>query len=200
MKKPNRSAWSRNTFLNILFWILIARGIFSAGYHIRELYSLFTDPAALTGETGLTIDYLTLDAVNGFGIDLDTAVKMKLIHLISAIVLTVIECRGVHILKQVLLPLELNQPFQTGISVSIGKLSQCAFHMGLAENLSMLATTVLIENHYALDTLLMNGPITGVSIHPEFRPAWIIIAVVLGILSTVFRRGEELQTLADETL
>ena len=200
MKNRNRSARNLNTFLNIVFWILIARGVFSAGYHIRELYSLFTDPAALSGKMGLTIDYLTLDAANGFGIDLDTAVKMKLIHLISAIVLTVIECRGVHILKQVLLPLELNQPFRTGISGSIEKLSQWALHMGLAENLSMLATTVLIENHYALDTLLVNGPITGVSIHPEFRPAWIVVAVVLGILSTVFRRGEELQTLSDETL
>lgn len=200
MKKLNRSARNLNTFLNIVFWILVARGIFSASYHIRELYSLFTDPAALSGKMGLTIDYLILDAVNGFGIDLDTAVKMKLIHLISAIVLTFIECRGVHILKQVLLPLELNQPFQTGISGSIEKLSQCAFHMGLAENLSMLATTVLIENHYALDTLLMKGPITGVSINHEYRDTWLVVAVVLGILSTVFRRGEELQTLADETL
>lgn len=200
MKNLTRPAGNLNTFLNIVFWILIARGVFSAGYHIRELYSLFTDLAALSGKMGLTIDYLTLDAAKGFGIDLDTAVKMKLIHLISAIVLTVIECRGVHVLKQVLLPLELNQPFRTGISGSIVKLSQCAFHMGLAENLSMLATTVLIENHYALDTLLVNGPITGVSIHPEFRAAWIVVAVVLGILSTVFRRGEVLQTLADETL
>lgn len=200
MKNLKRSARRRISIYDILFWFLIVLGIFSAGYHIRELYRLFTDPAALTGEMGLTIDYLTLDAANGFGIDLDTAVKMKLIHLISAIVLTVIECRGVHILKQVLLPLELNQPFQSGISVSIEKLSHCAFHMGLAENLSMLATTVLIENHYALDTLLVNGPITGVSIHPEYRHAWLVVAIVLGILSTVFRRGEELQTLADETL
>ena len=200
MKNPKSSARRRISIYDILFWLLIALGIFSAGYHIRELYRLFTDPAALTGEMGLTIDYLTLDAANGFGIDLDTAVKMKLIHLISAIVLTVIECRGVHILKQVLLPLELNQPFRSGISGSIEKLSQCAFYMGLAENLSMLATTVLIENHYALDTLLVNGPITGVAIHPEYRHAWLVVAIVLGILSTVFRRGEELQTLSDETL
>ena len=200
MKDLKRSARSTNNFLNIIFCIFLAVGIFSAGYHIRELYQLFTDPAALTGEMGLTIDYLTLKAANGFGIDLDTAIKMKLVHLISAIVMTVIACRGVHILKQVLLPLELNQPFRTGISVSIGKLSQCAFHMGLAENLSMLATTVLIENHYALDAILVNGPITGVTIHPEFRDTWLVVAVVLGILSTVFRRGEELQTLADETL
>ena len=96
--------------------------------------------------------------------------------------------------------MELNQPFRSGISGSIEKLSQCAFHMGLAENLSYLAATVLIENHYALDTLLVNGPITGVSYDLEFRPAWFVTAMVLGILATVFRRGEELQTLADETL
>ena len=200
MKNLNRSAKSLNNILNILFWFLIARGVFSAGYHIRELYSLFMDPAALSENMGLTIDYLTLNAAGGFGIDLDTAVKMKLIHLISAIAFTVIECRGVHILKRVLLPMEIDQPFRKGISGSIQKLSQCAFHMGLAENLSVLATAILIENHYMLDALLVNGPISGISIHPKFRPAWIIVAAVLGILAKVFRRGEQLQQLSDETL
>ena len=200
MKDLKSSARSLNSIFNILFWVLIARGVFTAGFHMAALYKLLTDPAALTGKMGLTIDYLILNAENGFGISLDAAIKMKLIQLISAVVLTVIACRGIHILKQVLLPMELNQPFRSGISGSIEKLSQCAFHMGLAENLSYLAATVLIENHYALDTLLVSGPITGVSYDLKFRPAWFVTAMVLGILATVFRRGEELQTLADETL
>jgi hypothetical protein len=149
---------------------------------------------------GLTIDWLTLDAANGFGLTLDGAVPMKLIQLISAVVITVIACRCVHTLKRILLPIEMGQPFRTGISVHIVSLSKCAFWLGLAENLSMLASVIVIENHYDLPALLTGSTVTGVSIHPRFRPVWFIVAAVLTILAMVFRHGEQLQQLSDETL
>lgn len=46
----------------------------------------------------------------------------------------------------------------------------------------------------------MTGPITDVSIRPEFHPAWFFVTAVLVILAMVFHHGEQLQTLADETL
>ena len=80
MKDLKRSARTLNTLLNIFFWILVVRGLFAAGYHILALYKLLTDPTALSGKMGLTIDWLTLDAANGFGITLDGAIPMKLIQ------------------------------------------------------------------------------------------------------------------------
>lgn len=200
MTNLTRSARTLNTILNIVFWVLVARGIFAAGYHIAALYKLFADPAALSGRMGLTIDWLTITADRGFGLDLDGAVPMKLTQLLSAIAITIIACRGIRILKRVLLPIERNQPFRRGISADILALSRCALWLGMAENLSMLAAVILIENHYHLPALLANDTITQVSVSPEFRPVWFIAAAVLSILSIVFRRGEELQTLADETL
>lgn len=118
MTNLKRSARTLNIILSIVFWVLVARGIFAAGYHIATLYKFFADPAALSGKMGLT----------------------------------------------------------------------------------MLAAVILIENHYHLPALLVNDTITQVSVSPELRPVWFIAAAVLSILSMVFRRGEELQTLADETL
>ena len=200
MKNLKQSARHLNTILNIIFWFVLLRGIYATGYHSIVLYRLFTDPAALTEKMGLTIDWLTLDATKGFGISLDAAIKMKLIQLISAAVITVIACLAIRVLKRILLPIEVGQPFRTGISAHIVSMSKCAFWLGLAENLSMLASVIVIENHYDLPALLMGSTVTGVSIHPRFRPVWFIVAAVLSILAMVFRQGEQLQQLADETL
>ena len=200
MKNLKQSARHLNTILNIIFWFVLLRGIYAAGYHSIVLYRLFTDPSALSEKMGLTIDWLTLDAARGFGISLDTAVKMKLIQLISAAAITVIACLALRVLKRILLPIEVGQPFRTGISAHIVSLSKSAFWLGLAENLSMLASVIVIENHYDLPALLTGSTVTGVSIHPQFRPVWFIVAAVLTILAMVFRQGEQLQQLADETL
>ena len=200
MKDLKRSARTLNTLLNLFFWILVVRGLFAAGYHVLALYKLLTDPTALSGKMGLTIDWLTLDAANGFGITLDGAIPMKLIQLVSAVVITVIACRCVRTLKRILLPIEVGQPFRSGISGEIRKLSRHCFCLGWTENLSMLFSVIVIENHYALQELLVAGPITGVAIRPQFQPVWFIVTAVLVILAMVFRRGEELQTLSDETL
>ena len=200
MKDLKRSARTLNTLLNLFFWILVVRGLFAAGYHVLALYKLLTDPTALSGKMGLTIDWLTLDAANGFGITLDGAIPMKLIQLVSAVVITVIACRCVRTLKRILLPIEVGQPFRSGISGEIRKLSRHCFCLGWTENLSMLFSVIVIENHYALQELLVTGPITGVAIRPQFQPVGCIVTAVLVILAMVFRRGEELQTLSDETL
>ena len=200
MKDLKRSARTLNTLLNLFFCFLVARGLFAAGYHVLALHKLLTDPTALSGKMGLTIDWLTLDAANGFGITLDGAIPMKLIQLVSAVVITVIACRCVRSLKRILLPIEVGQPFRSGISGEIRKLSRHCFCLGWMENLSMLFSVIVIENHYALQELLVTGPITGVAIRPQFQPVWFIVTAVLVILAMVFRRGEDLQTLSDETL
>ena len=200
MMDLKRSARTLNWLLNAAFLFLVLRGVFAAGYHCVALYKLFTAPAALSGKMGLTIDWLTLDAETGFGISLDAAIKKKLIQLISAAAITVIACLAIRVLKRILQPIEVGQPFRTGISVHIVSLSKSAFWLGLAENLSMLASVIVIENHYDLPALLTGSTVTGVSIHPRFRPVWFIVAAVLPLLAMVVRQGEELQQLSDETL
>lgn len=200
MKDLKRAARPLSWILNGCFWLLIARGLFAAGFHVSVLHKFFTDPASLSGKMGLTIDWLTIEAAQGFGIRLDGAISMKLVQLLSAIVITVTACLGIRILKRILLPIELGEPFRRGIARDIRNLGQCAFWLGWADNLSMLFSVILIENHYALPELLMNETVTSVTIHPQFRPAWFIVTAVLIILAMVFRQGEQLQQLADETL
>ena len=200
MKNLKQSARHLNTVLNIIFWLLLLRGIYAAGFHGLALYKIFTDPSALTGSAGLTVDWLVIEISESFHMDLDAAIPLKLVQLISAIAITVIACMGIRTLKGVLLPIELGQPFRRGISADIGKLVRCAVWLGMAENLSMLATVTVMERYAIADQLLWGGMVTGVSAEPVFRPAWFIAAAVLEILALVFRHGEQLQQLSDETL
>lgn len=201
MKDLKRSARTLNTILNILFWLLIVRGIFAAGYHAMMLCNIISDPGSLSGMLDrLTVDWLTIEAAQGFNVSLDAAVSMKLVQLLFAVAITVIACLGLRALKRVLLPIELGQPFRSGISADIRRLGKCAFRLGMAENLYMLAVVSLMERHSILQSLLPSDAIATVSSEPAFRPAWFIVTAVLAILSMVFRQGEQLQQLADETL
>lgn len=201
MKDLKRSATALNWLLNAVFWLCLLRGVWAAGYHSIMIYRLLTDSAAfLTGKMGLTIGWLTLDAAQGFGIDLDTAMAMKLVQLGSAVVITVIACLCIRSLKRILLPIELGEPFRTGAGMELHRLSRLCVYLGTAENLSILFSTILIEKGYGLEQFLVTGPVTDVRIAPQFRPAWFLVAAVVLILSMVFRRGEVLQKLSDETL
>ena len=130
MKNLKQSARVLNTILNVCFWLLLLRGIYAAGFHCLALYKIFTDPAALTGSAGLTVDWLVIEISESFRMDLDAAIPLKLVQLISAIAITVIACMGIRALKGVLLPIELGQPFRRGISADIGKLVRCAVWLG----------------------------------------------------------------------
>ena len=200
MKNLKQSARVLNTILNVCFWLLLLRGIYAAGFHCLALYKIFTDPAALTGSAGLTVDWLVIEISESFRMDLDAAIPLKLVQLISAIAITVIACMGIRALKGVLLPIELGQPLRRGISTEIGKLIRCAVWLGIAENLCMLATVTVMERYAIAEQVLLSGTVTGVTAKPAFRPAWFIAAAVLEILAMVFRQGEQLQQLADETL
>lgn len=200
MKNLKRSARILNTILNVIFWLFLARGIYAAGYHSMMLYKLFTAPDTVSGSMGLTIDWLTIEASQSCPVNLDAAISIRFVQLLSAIAVTVIACMGVRALGRVLLPIELGQPFRSGISGDIGHLVRCAIRLGMVENLTMLATVILMERYAVLDQLLLGGMVTDVSAEPAFRPAWFIAAAVLEILAMVFRHGEQLQQLADETL
>lgn len=201
MKDLKRSARVLDTVLSIIFWLLIVQGVFAVGSHTLSLYKLFTDPTTFSGKMDrLTVDWLTIEAAGGFGVDLDAAIAIKLVQLISGATITIIACLGILALKRVLLPIELGQPFRSGISADILSLVKCAVWLGMAENLYMMAVVILMERHSILRFLLLSETVTNVSTEPAFRPAWFIAAAVLSILALVFRRGEELQQLSDETL
>ena len=104
---------------------------------------------------------------------------------------------GIRIIRHILAPMKEGKPFSQGISVDFRKLGWFVIIYGIIYNVFDL----FIKNQLAFRLLpvMADGPVT-VGIEHHLDPTFLIIAFILFLCSYIFRYGEELQTLSDETI
>jgi len=92
------------------------------------------------------------------------------------------------------------EPFAGLVSGKLKQLAALSLVLGLAaEGLKMVGQAVT-ANMMDLQSLLMSEKIAGVSLNYEMDLTFLLVFALLRLLSYVFRYGEELQQLSDETL
>ena len=103
-------------------------------------------------------------------------------------------------IRQILAPMKDGAPFHSGVS---GNLKTLAIHtciIGVAMNVQDILSNTLTVLAYDLANVMVGDQITHISITNVFDLSFLFIAGILLLLSYVFRYGEELQQLSDETL
>ena len=103
-------------------------------------------------------------------------------------------------IREILAPMKEGAPFHTGVS---GNLKTLAIHtciIGVAANVSDILSNTLTVLAYDLANVIINDQISHIAITNVFDFSFLFIAAILLLLSYVFRYGEELQQLSDETL
>lgn len=103
-------------------------------------------------------------------------------------------------IREILAPMKNGEPFHNTISVNLGKLAQYACSLGIGLNLLDIINKVLVIKAYDLHILLLSEKIPHLDFHFSFDLTFLPIAGILLLLSYIFRYGEELQQLSDETL
>ena len=104
---------------------------------------------------------------------------------------------GIRIIRHILAPMKEGQPFSKGISGDFKKLGWFLIGWGAVYNVFDL----FLKNQLALRLLpvMGDGPVeVGIEHHIDLT--FLIIAFVLVLGSYIFRYGEELQQLSDETV
>ena len=104
---------------------------------------------------------------------------------------------GIRIIRHILAPMKEGQPFSKGISDDFKKLGWFLIDWGAVYNVFDL----FLKNQLALRLLpvMGDGPVeVGIEHHIDLT--FLIIAFVLFLCSYIFRYGEELQQLSDETV
>ena len=104
---------------------------------------------------------------------------------------------GIRIIRHILAPMKEGQPFSKGISDDFKKLGWFLIGWGAVYNVFDL----FLKNQLALRLLpvMGDGPVeVGIEHHIDLT--FLIIAFVLFLCSYIFRYGEELQQLSDETV
>ena len=108
--------------------------------------------------------------------------------------------RGIGYVREILKPMIEEKPFDSIVSTNLKKLAKLAIVIGILVNIIILSEQIMTVFVYDLPGLLISEKITHVTGMFKIDPTFIVYWAILMLLSYVFRHGESLQQLSDETL
>ena len=168
---------------------------------IAAAYILKLDPAAIgTGYENFDIGFLELTVAENVAPD-------KWLVLLQAAITLLVSCRlfydgrlGVGYVREILSPMKEEKPFASIVSTNLKKLATLSIRLGILANIIMLSEQIMTVFVYDIPALLISENITHVGGMFHVDLTFLILWACLLLLSYVFRYGEELQQLSDETL
>ena len=108
--------------------------------------------------------------------------------------------RGIGYIREILKPMIEEKPFDSIVSTNLKKLAKLAVALGITINIIILSEQIVVVFLYDLPGLLISEKITHVTGMFKIDLTFLIYWAILMLLSYVFRYGESLQQLSDETL
>ena len=199
MKKLSHSAKLLSGLLNVAFWLLIAWGLFHGGTILIGIINILTGGASGTMHiSGVTVDYLQLKAAVGLELPSRSFLMMSMVSLGYYFLMIPLLCWGLQLLRNALTCMEQQRPF--GACAVLRRLGWLSTALAVLCNLLNYARIYITEHVYRLEALFVGDTISAVTFRfcPDYT--FVAAAVILFLLAAVFRYGEELQQLSDETL
>ena len=168
---------------------------------IAIAYIMKLDPSMIgTAYENIDIGFLELTVAEDYA-------PNKWLVLLQAFITLLVGCRlmyegrrGVGYIREILLPMKEEKPFDAVVSTNLKKLAKLSITMGILYNIIILAEQVMTVFVYDLPQLLINEKIVHVDGMFQVDLTFLVYWAILLLLSYVFRYGEELQQLSDETL
>jgi len=168
---------------------------------IATAYILKWDPSRIgTGYENIDIGYLELTVAESYAPD-------KWLVLLQAAITLTVTCRlmydgrrGVGYIREILRPMTEEKPFDTIVSTNLKKLAKLSINLGILYNIIILSEQIMTVFVYDLPGLLLSEKIIHVGGMFNIDLTFLIYWAILLLLSYVFRYGEQLQQLSDETL
>ena len=168
---------------------------------IAVAYILKLDPTMIgTGYENFDVGFLELTVAETYAPD-------KWLVLLQAAITLLVSCRlmydgrrGVGYIREILLPMKEEKPFDSVVSTNLKKLAKLSINLGILYNIIILSEQIMTVFVFDLPSLLVGEKITHVSGMFNVDLTFVIYWAILLLLSYVFRYGEALQQLSDETL
>ncbi len=168
---------------------------------IAAAYILKLDPATIgTGYENFDIGFLELTVAENYAPD-------KWLVLLQAAITLLVSCRLMYdarycvgYVREILQPMKEGKPFDCVVSTNLRKLARLSINLGILYNIVILSEQIIAVFVYDLPGLLLSDKIIKIGGMFNVDLTFLICWAVLLLLSYVFRYGEELQQLSDETL
>ena len=168
---------------------------------IAVAYIFKLDPSVIgTGYESFDIGFLELEIAPAVAPD-------KWLILAQAAIILLVACRlfydgrrGIGYVREILKPMIEEKPFDSIVSTNLKKLAKLSIVIGILYNIIILSEQIMTVFVYDLPGLLISEKITHVTGMFKIDLSFLIYWAILMLLSYVFRYGESLQQLSDETL
>ena len=168
---------------------------------ISVAYLFRLDPNIVgTGYEKFDIGFLELTVAESYAPSKWMVLLQAAITLLVTCLLMYDSRRGVGYIRQILQPMKEEKPFASIVSTNLKKLANLSIRLGILANIIILTEQILTVFVYDLPGLLVSEKITHVGGMFTVDLSFLICWACLLLLSYVFRYGEELQQLSDETL
>ena len=174
---------------------LVALAILGAGF----LFDLNPDTIG-TGYNIISLGFLDLEVAEAYAPDTDVVMMVAAAAMAVSLVYLLVIRSCFSSIREILTPMREGAPFHAGVSSSLKKLAKKGIALFLLGNLTQLVSTLTWIFGYNLPGLLIGEKITHIRVHMNLDLTFLVISAILLLLSYVFRYGEELQQLSDETL
>ena len=203
MNNLSNTAKKLDKILEIAYIVLgaVAIGFLVCAALIAVAYIFKLDPSQIgTAYENFDIGFLELTVAESYAPD-------KWLVLLQAAVTLLVGCRlmyegrrGVGYIREILLPMKEEKPFDSIVSTNLKKLAKLSISLGILYNIIILAEQVMTVFVYGLPSLLISEKIVHVDGMFRVDLTFLVYWAILLLLSYVFRYGEQLQQLSDETL
>ena len=168
---------------------------------IAVAYIFKLDPSFIgTGYESFDIGFLELEIAPAVAPDKWLILAQAAITLLVACRLFYDGRRGIGYVREILKPMIDEKPFDSIVSTNLKKLAKLSIVLGILVNIIILAEQIMTVFVYDLPGLLISEKITHVTGMFKIDLTFLIYWAILMLLSYVFRYGESLQQLSDETL
>jgi len=168
---------------------------------IAAAYVLKLDPGMIgTDYENFDIGFLELQIAEAYAPD-------KWLVLLQAAITLAVSCRlfydsrcGISYIREILYPMIEEKPFDAVVCTNLKKLAKLSINLGILYNIIHLSEQIMTVFVFDLPGLLISEKIVHIGGMFSIDLTFVIYWAILTLLSYVFRYGQELQQLSDETL
>lgn len=198
MKKMSTTAKVLSVFAKIIMIMSIVCGIIFA---LASIVILFMDAEFFENtSTDIILGSVSFTVAPDSAPDFVLAKWQTFGILISAVVMLFFGAYFMKTTRKALKPVSEQNPFDAAVYTNIKKLGIQTIVFGVIMQLIAAAFEISTIAIHDFDKLFINEHITAYEFEASFDGSFVLVAIVLFMLSGVFKYGAELQQQSDETL
>lgn len=197
MEKLKNSARNLDMLFRILFWVLVVGASLVAVIIVVAMLMGSDSVLYQAFATNVDLGNLQITPISEYCPQTNAPLICRLIMLIAAAVSV---GWGIMLLRRILKPMTDARPFDGSISKNIRNLGLLTLISGFVLSVVKTVCTMIDFGAFHIEELFNVERISQVVVKNHIDLTFVPVAAILILLSLVFRYGEELQQLSDETL